>query len=52
MSLKDIDILAIILVSLIMTLQGSYWTDQKDNHNEVIMTSIHGAIKWSHEGIG
>ena len=22
--------------------QGSYWADQKDSHNEVIMTSLHG----------
>ena len=29
------------------SLQGSYWADQKDSHNEVIT----GAIKWSHEGI-
>ena len=40
---KDIEILAIILVPLIMnTLQGSYWADQKDSHNEVIMTSLQG----------
>ena len=24
------------------TLQGSYWADQKDSHNEVIMTSLQG----------
>ena len=23
-------------------LQGSYWADQKDSHNEVIMTSLQG----------
>ena len=22
------------------SLQGSYWADQKDSHNEVIMTSL------------
>ena len=22
----------------------------KDNHNEVFMTSLQGAMKWSHEG--
>ena len=25
-----------------MTLQGSYWADQMDSHNEVIMTSLQG----------
>ena len=24
------------------SLQGSYWADQKDSHNEVIMTSLQG----------
>ena len=24
------------------SLQGSYWTDQRDSHNEVIMTSLLG----------
>ena len=24
------------------TLQGSYWADQKDSHNEVIMNSLQG----------
>ena len=24
------------------TLQGSYWADQKVNHNKVIMTSLQG----------
>ena len=24
------------------SLQGSYWVDQKDSHNEVIMTSLQG----------
>ena len=44
--LKDIEILAIILVLLIMTLSrghtASYWEDQKGSDNEVIMTSLQG----------
>ena len=24
------------------SIQGSYWADQKDSHNEVIMTSLQG----------
>ena len=34
-----------------MTLQGSFWADQNDIHNEVIMTSHTGAINWPHKGI-
>ena len=39
---KDIKIWAIIVIPLIMTLQGSSWADQKDSHNEVIMTFLQG----------
>ena len=36
--LKDIQILAIIVVPLVMTLS----TNQKDSHNEMIMASLQG----------
>ena len=33
------------------SLQGSYWTDQRLIFIRGFMTSLQGAIKWSHEGI-
>ena len=40
--LKEVKIRAMVLVPLIMTLRGSYWSDEKDSLNEVIMTSLQG----------
>ena len=34
------------------SLKGSYWADQKDSHNEVIMTSLQGQLSGPKKGIG
>ena len=34
------------------TLEGSYWADQKDSHNEVIMTSLQGQYSGPMKGLG
>ena len=34
------------------SLQGIYWADQKDSHNEVIMTSLQGQESGPIKGLG
>ena len=34
------------------SLQESYWADQKDSHNEVIMTSLQGPKSGPMKGLG
>ena len=39
------------MVSLSMTLQGAYWADHKDSHNEVMMTSLMGQYSGPMKGL-